>query len=181
MLVQATHARVINNSVAFLAKISIGLKSSDVVVATDSETPSNSLWAIDFGAINDSEKTMFTIVKAPPGTEGAGLSACCQGSASPSLHRAGVSMYMQVVDNIAEANRYASHIREQPQTLQRFDIGGVRCPVCPGLLSIPAGGVSSHDNMPDEKHELSLNPEGKRSTSLKYRTRLEMRKQIRIF
>lgn len=90
-------------------------------------------------------------------------------------------MYMQVVDNIAEANRYASHILEQPQTLQRFDIGGVRCPVCPGLSSIPAGGVSSHDNMPDEKHEFSLNPEGKVSTSLKYRTRLEMRKQIRIF
>ena len=88
-------------------------------------------------------------------------------------------MYMQVVDNIAEANRYASHILEQPQALQRFDIGGARCSVCPGLSSIPAGSVSSHDNMLEEKHELSHNTKAKASASLKYRTRLKMRKQIR--
>jgi len=179
MRLQVTQARVINDSVAFLAKISAGLKSTDVIMATDGEQPSDSLWAIDFGAINDSGKTMFIIVKALAGTDGAGLSAYCQGSASPSLHRAGVSMYMQVVDNMGEANRYASHILEQPGTLQRFNIGGTRCPVCPGLSSNSAGSVPSQDGKPEQRYDLSLKPEGKASTSLIYRTRLEMRKQIR--
>jgi Heterokaryon incompatibility protein (HET) len=179
MLLQTTHAMVINDSVAFLAKISTGLKSTDIIVATDGERPSGCLWAIDFGAINDSEKTMFTIVKDLAGTGGAGLSASCQGSASPSLHRAGVSMYMQVVDNLAEANRYASHILEQPQTSQRFNIGGTRCPVCSGLASISAGGVSPNNNKLEGDCDLTLKSEGKASTSLIYRTRLEMRKQIR--
>jgi hypothetical protein len=179
MLLQVTHSRVINDSIAFLAKISTGLKSTDIIIATDGETPSGDLWAIDFGAINNSEKTMFTIVKGPAGVDGAGLSAYCQGSASPSLHRAGVSMYMQVVDNVARANRDASHILEQPITLQRYDIGGTRCPICPGLSSNSAGSVPSQDGKPEEKYELSLKSQGRSSTSLIYRTRLEMRKQIR--
>jgi hypothetical protein len=143
MLLRGTHAIVINDSVAFLAKISTGLKSTDIIVAADDEPPSGSFWGIDFGAINDSEKTMFTIVKDLAGTDGAGLSAYCQGSASPSLHRAGVSTYMQVVDNITEANRCASHVVEQLGILQRFNIGGTRCPVRPGLSSNSAGSVPS--------------------------------------
>ena len=47
--------------------------------------------AIDFGAINDSEKTMFTIVKGEPGVTAVGLSASCQSSESFSVHREEVS------------------------------------------------------------------------------------------
>jgi hypothetical protein len=143
MLLRGTHAIVLNDSVAFLAKISTGLKSTDIIVAADDGPPSGSFCGIDFGAM------------------------------------AGVSTYMQVVDNITEANRCASHVVEQLGTLQRFNIGGTRCPVRPGLSSNSAGSVPSQDGKPEERYELSLKPEGKASTSPKYPARLEMRMQIR--
>jgi hypothetical protein len=73
---------------------------------------------------------MFTIVRAQTGVEGDGLSDSCTGPVSPSLHKEGVSMYMRATDDLGEAVRYASHIFDAPQKLERFRIGGGSCSVC---------------------------------------------------
>jgi hypothetical protein len=96
MLLQPIHMRVMNVSLAFLARISNDRKTTDTVMITDDDTPTGDLWAIDFGAINESKKTMFTIVRGGPCTTAVSLpTSSCQGLDTPSPHR-GVSTYAQV-------------------------------------------------------------------------------------
>jgi hypothetical protein len=99
-------------------------------VVTDGERPSENLWAIDFGAINESEKSMFMIVRSTPNGSGADFPEQGTSSDSPSLHKEGVSMYMQVITSRIEATKYASHILEQPESYQEYRIGGAACSVC---------------------------------------------------
>lgn len=173
MLLQSSQARVMNDTVAFLAKISNDQKSTDVIIVTDGVRPSGNLWAVDFGAINTSGRTMFTIVKAAPETDAAGVSTSCQSPTPPSLHREGVSMYMQVADDITKSSRYASHILEQPEIFHSFDIGGTRCPVCPGLSSKTE--VAADESTSEKCGSARLG----NGSNLKLHTRLEMRKQNR--
>lgn len=130
MRLQSIQMRVMNDGLAFLARISNDLNATDAVIVTDGETPTGDLWAVDFGAINDSEKTMFTIVRSVPGVTAASLSISCQGPDSPSLHREGVSMYAQVTDDITQAMKYSCHIIDQATDLKLFRVGGTKCLAC---------------------------------------------------
>ena len=108
MQLQSIHMRVMNDGEAFLARIWNDLKSTEAVVVTAGQKPLGNLWALDFGAVNESEKTMFTIVRAQAGVEASGLSVSCTSPSSPSLHKEGVAMYMQVTESLDEAVKYAS-------------------------------------------------------------------------
>ena len=172
MLLQSTHMRVMNDGLAFLARISNTLKGTDVVIVTDGEIPSGNLWALDFGAINESEKTMFTIVKEPLGVAVADISGFCGGPGSSPLHRVGVSMYMQVTEDTNEAIRYSSHILDQPKTTHRFRVGGKSCPVCPTIATPEV----LEEKVGSEKQHLTIMKE----TSLRHLTRLKMRRQNKV-
>ena len=170
MLLQSTHMRVMTDGLTFLARISNSINGTYVVIVTDGEIPSGSLWALDFGAVNDSEKTMFTIVKEPQGVAAADISRSCSTSGSPSLHRVGVSMYMQVTEDIDDALKYASHILDQPRTTHRYRLGGDSCPVCPTL---PVPGIREDKVDLEKQHSTKM----REYPTLKHRTRLKMRRQ----
>lgn len=170
MLLQSNQMRVMNDSLAFLAKISNNLKMTDVVVVTDGHAPTHDLWAIDFGAINDSKKTMFTIVRGEPGVTAVSLSPSCQGPESPSLHREGVSMFAQVTDDVNQAIQYSCHIIDQATDLQSFRVGGKSCLGC---QSIPTA-VVSEDSLPSSKQSVVHSED---TLFLRFGMRVKMRKQ----
>lgn len=170
MLLQSTQMRVMNDSLAFLARISNDLKTTDAIVITDGDTPTGDLWAIDFGAINESEKTMFTIVRGGPSTTAATLSTFCQGSDTPSLHREGVSLYAQVTKDITEAMKYSSHIFDQATDFQTFRVGGKNCLTC---RSLPADKVPKRSSCPAKQDVVRTED----SSVLRRRMRLKMRRQ----
>lgn len=172
MLLQSNQMRVMNDSLAFLATISNDLKETDVVVVTDGEAPAGDLWAIDFGAINESEKTMFTIVRGEPGVSAVSLSTSCQDPGSLSLHREGVSMYAQVTEDFTQAMKYSCHIIDPTTDLNPFRVGGTMCLACQSSPTVEV----SRDSLSSHKQNV-IRPEG--SLTLRNGMRLKMRKQNR--
>jgi hypothetical protein len=131
MMLQGIHMPVMNEGVAFLATIRNASISTDVVVVTAGKRPSRNLWAIDFGAINESEKNMFMILSntySISDHHGQGTIPD-----SPSFHKEGVSMYMQVTNTPSEASRFASHVLEEPESFQEYRFGGAACLTCRSL------------------------------------------------
>lgn len=142
MLIQSVHMPVMNEGTAFLAKISNGLVRTDVVVVTASKRPSGDLWAIDFGAINQNKRSMFMIVRASPSDPNKDLAEHGTTSSPPSMHKEGVSLYMQVASSREAARKFASHILEQPERFQQYRMGGAACPIC----QLPADAKSVDEN-----------------------------------
>lgn len=170
MLLQSTQMRVMNDSLAFLATVSNDSKATDVVVVTNGDILTRDLWAIDFGAINDSEKTMFTIVRGYPGVTAVSLSASCQAPESFSLHREGVSMYAQVTDDVTQAIQYSCHIIDQKMDLKPFRVGGKMCLACRSSQIAGFSGDSLLSSKPDvDRFEDAL--------FLRHGMRAKMRKQ----
>ena len=168
MKLQSVIMRIMNDAIVFLASLSNGLTSIDVVIVTAGEIPSGELWAVDFGAINKSEKTMFTVIRAPEGVTSVEELANYPQDSLP-LHRIGVSSFAQVTDNMEKAVMYASHIIDRSH-LQRFSIGGLRCPICREQTIHCAAPVLSRN-----VSALSMGTSGSLSVT-KHETRLKMRR-----
>ena len=173
MLLQSTQMRMMNDSLAFLATISNDSKVTDVIVVTDGGVPAHDLWAIDFGAINDSEKTMFTIVRGEPGVTAADLSTSCQDPDSPSLHREGVSMYAQMTDDVTQATQYSCHLIDPATDLKPFRVGGTKCLACRSSST----AAVSEDGLLSSKQNVAYSEE--EALFLRHGMRVKMRKQNR--
>ena len=192
MLLQSTQMRVMNESLAFLAKISNDRKATDIVVLTDGEiltTGGDDLWAIDFGAINDSEKTMFTILRGggggPHDISSVNLSSSSSlDPDSPSLHRAGVSMYAQVTDDTTQAIEYECHLIDSATTnFESFRVGGTKCPVCHSSSSSSTDDVARERESPLDSTTKAVVAHTEESSlflaSSRHHMRLKMRRQNR--
>lgn len=173
MLLQSTQMRVMNDSLAFLATISNALKVTDIIVVTDGGITARDLWALDFGAINESEKTMFTIVRGEPGATAADLSTSCPDPESPSLHREAVSMYAQMTDDIIQALQYSCHIIDPATDLKPYRVGGKKCLVCRSSPIVE----TSDDSLSSSKQKGPFSEQD--TIFLKHGMRVKMRKQNR--
>jgi hypothetical protein len=167
MTLQSSHMRVMGHGVAFLVHAKNSLTSTELVMVTDDETPFGALHAIDFGALNDSGRTLFTIVRQPDNTV-----QVTESETGASLHRVGVSMAMQVTENIKDAITYACHVLDGNE-MHRYDIGGYRCTVCPTL---PPQCAQSEWAIAEQEQEQNQGPEKKRT---KHHARIMMRMQNR--
>ena len=173
MLLQATLMPVMNDGIAFLAKLYtvVSKSSTYIIIVTGGEKPSGHLAAIDFGAVNESDKTMLTVVQVPQATSVVNLAESCASQECPSLHRVGVSMYIQFTTDAKEVRKYASHLRTSDSPLESFRLGGQACATCP----------SGKINLPVASKKQALNDHGStyRKDSLTARQKLKLRCQVR--
>ena len=140
MLLQTTHMVVMNEAVAFLAEVRNEEHSADIVIAIGSnETPSGTLFAVDFGARNTSDRLVLTIVEVADGD----LSwEVAPRRPSPSLHKVGVTAAVEITDP-ARAKKYSAIALSNSNTYP-FSMGGRSCFRC------GSGHPRAKDGIPDK-------------------------------
>ena len=169
MTLQAGIMRVMNDAIAFSAFIRNGVVTAETVVLTDGETPEGKLWAVDFGATNDSEKTLLTIVKAPPSAlEESPLVS----SREAPLHKVGVTTYLELASALKDALYYSRPIFDPQGPLQQFHVGGDTCSVCSTLQGMESVATTVTDDESIVGQESTL--------ALIQNTRLRMRRQMKV-
>ena len=174
MVLQIAHMRMMNDNIVFMATLSNSLTTTDIMIVTAGERPSGNLWAIDFGALSESGKTMLIVVQAPEGVSSAENLAASSVRSAP-LHKIGVSSFTQLTSDLNDVAKYSAHIIDR-RKLQRFEVGGSRCPVCYSstrAASVPATSVAraTDSAFTNEIKEFS--------SASKYATRIQMRRQER--
>jgi hypothetical protein len=130
---------LMNDGIAYLARIENEIKSTDIIVVTDDTQPRSGLHALDFGIQDPSGRSPFIIVAARKPRSGVARSSTLQ-PGNEALHKVGMSIPMIVHKSNAKARAYKCHI--VMPTLRSFEIGGKACWVCstpkpPQLISFP--------------------------------------------
>lgn len=167
MTLQAGIMRVMNDAVAFLAIVRNGVVTTETVVLTDGEKPEGTLWTVDFGATNDSEKTLLTVVKSSA-SEGSPLVS----SLEAPLHKVGVTTYLELTYSLKDALYYSRLFLNPQEPLQQFHVGGDACSMCSAIKGMEAVATTKTDDEGVIGQESAL--------ALIQNTRLRMRRQAKL-
>ena len=120
MNLQSTHMMPINDGVAYLARIRNSLTGMTTIVVTNQDLPSKEYIAVNFGAINTSDRTLFTLLDFPTLKE--------EPDYLGSFHKVGVTLGMQVSD-LETAKIYSGYAMDNT-SLYSSSLGGPACDGC---------------------------------------------------
>ena len=159
MILQSGHMMVMNEGVACLAEMHNDERSVDIVIVMGAnEQPDGDLVAVDFGAQNTSGRTLVTVIEVIENHLSRAIVAQDQ---SPSVHKVGVTVAIEITDPVRAAKYSAVALSDSNK--YDFSIGGRRCVRCRSRNStakekeakhVPAGQL--HNSMLDQRRRRLL-------------------------
>jgi len=147
--------------VAYLAQVQNNAKATDVLVVAGEDILLDKLEALDLGAVNSSGRVVLMVAARADHT------ADFDSNESPSLHKVGVTLPMDVTDDLENAYRYNSLMI--PPTLCKYRIGGTSCLVCNGSQGVERRRELIHKTSPPSSSKVRRQKCSRRRSPLQAR------------